>query len=360
MNIDLTPFNFTPEQSFEALEKILQFEYTKLEMEIDSRERLEKIRLEQEYKLAEIEYEYKFKALEYAPRMESSSRPSRITSKIESESNHSQEDIEFNNLTGFGHLQNKHIGKIAKTNLQSAIKTKFQEIESQIDFDEIKNLSSMDLNSTKIKSLFISLLMGSMSSIRLTRWPNAPDSDMIFSIKSEINDKLDEYDFNIIIYAVEFIKEYLDEEYNQTSIGQLDTTLFAEILDDAYIKQELQEEYKEDFDVNNSPVGKAINKTISHLDVSLRRDLVKMYLETNPKKGLDHMSGIVMLYSEKFPIPEFEDEYEDNWSEFYKNNKSRIDSYFFSKFLRDYNANKSAQIAWEEEKEKFLAELHST
>lgn len=376
-NIDLSndiqmSITIAPEESLKALEMLLQFQYTKLEMTLAQEERLFTQQCDKEIREAEIELQKevvwaeaeveKAKKLassggEIVTRASSSGARSKSVEipMVTTSTAYDGEDAEFNKLTGFNQLLPTHIGKISKTALMPILTSKSAEIEAEWPADRKKNLND---STPKLRVLLRYLLLGSITEQRLDRWSNAPDGGMLMQIREEIQNKLRSYDAQSLIAALDWLKEWLKKHYEGTDLQDLRTSLYAEVIEQAYGDMAATEQKKEEFDVRQSPLGVHIAEVLSYMDEASSDLLLEHFLVKEPKAGMDQMASVVTGFSEKYPIPAFEEEaraYKEGiWEDFHRDHTSKMTRYFFNTLCDIWQVHYKEHMEWLERRSDAL------
>ena len=357
-----------------CVQLLVEHEYNLTKINLEAEERLKRLQLDHEYKMAELanNTEIYIAEIKYSCNNSSRKRPSRrkysnnydtdedlsVTTTNDSNEGFSQEDIDFNELSGFGLMPRANIGKIGKTTLTQAVRSKSAEIEPLWKCVLRNKSQSKDCNPARIRTLIGTFLYGSIASSRLDFWPKAPDSSMILTIKEEVLHRLNGYDTELIVPVFEFLKQYFKENYASTELEDINTSLFSDFIDDAYIKQEALDVYEEDYNILNSPFAKVFRPHIEHLDKALVDKLLIHYLETDPKAGMDKLVDIVVHHTEKYPNPLYEkEESADNWSFFFRKNHDRIRRDLENKIFDLHDENYDLHRKWLGEREKFLEDF---
>lgn len=371
-NIDMTNDITTsiivpPEDSLKALEMLLQFQYTKLEMTLAQEERLftqqcdkdirkAEIDLQKEVVRAEAEVEKAKELMSPGMEMMTQKSSSRARSKSTQISTaYDSEDLEFNKLTGFDQLLPTHIGKVSKTALMPILTAKSAEIEAEWPADRKRNLSD---STPKLRVLLRYLLLGSITEQRLDRWSNAPDAGMLMQIREEVQNKLRSYDPQSLTAALEWLKEWLKKHYGGTDLQDLRTSLSADVIEQAYSHMTTVEQKKEEFDVRQSPLGVPIAEFLSYMDEASSDLLLEHFLVKEPKAGVDQMASVVTRFSEKYPIPAFEEKaaaHEDGvWEDYHRSHKDVIMRYFFNKICDIWQVHYKEHMEWLEKRSETL------
>lgn len=325
--------NIPPEQALEGLNAILALEYER----IASEERIARLKIENEYKIAQL----------------NSNKKQNVV--VAPEEPLQEVDDEFNQLTGFGVISKVSAGKISKTNLTPIIRSVSAEIEESWDNIKRKSLKSKDASSARVRTLIGTFLMASIAEARFDHWPNAPDGNMLHQIREDTNNKLKSYDEEVIIPTFEYLKEYFSNKYKGTELETLKTSLYGEFIDELYAKLEFKVYCEEEYNILNSPLAKAFASEVDHLEKSLKEQILVYYLETKPRAGLDMMSVVIAKHTENHPHPRYIEESKEynSWGEFYKKNFNKIEEKIYSNLKSLHNQYYSKHLEWLAEKKEF-------
>ena len=189
----------------------------------------------------------------------------------------SQEDKKFNHLTSYGACNDKHLGLVSKTKIwegANSLSSKlFEQWYSHIQDNNIIPLK--DLKEGRIKTLLLAFLWSSGCSHRFAKWPEAPDSHYIPALKKELKERFSKFSKHSIVAAYESLKVFW-REINDYEQCPFNSTLIADILDEAYIyvNQKATEESK--VDIKNSPLFSEFEKQFPHVQLTtLERYYVK-------------------------------------------------------------------------------------
>jgi hypothetical protein len=181
----------------------------------------------------------------------------------------SEEDRKFNELSSYGACGDKHIGLIAKTKIwegaNSCSSKFFEKWYSHIQDNNIIPLK--DLKEGRIKTLLLAFLWASGCSHRVAKWPEASDSHLIETLKRDLSERFSKFSKHSIIAAYESLKVFW-KEINDYEQCPFNSTLIADILDEAYIyvNQKTTEESK--VDIKNSPLFSEFERQFPHVQLS--------------------------------------------------------------------------------------------
>jgi hypothetical protein len=217
---------------------------------------------------AQFAHEIKLEEIRIASRRGGSSA-SQIIRSAEQESGVVEEDRKFNELSSYGVCTNKHIGLIAKTKIwegTNACSSKlFEQWYGHIQDNNIIPLK--DLKEGRIKTLLLAFLWASGCSHRIAKWPEAADSHLIETLKKDLGDRFSKFSKHSIVAAYESLKVFW-REINDYEQCPFNSTLIADILDEAYtyVNQKATEESK--VDIKNSPLFSEFEKQFPHVQLT--------------------------------------------------------------------------------------------
>lgn len=164
---------------------------------------------------------------------------------------YTKEDREFNAATSYGLLGESFVGKLAKTKLWSASKSKAESIFRDNKVVIKERFRSMNRES-KAKTLIHYILWGSAIAQRADRWPHAKDIEFLVPAKDDIDLKLVGFTDEQIATAVQFLQERWGAICSFPDL-HINTTLIASRLDAAHEKIVVEEKHREEFDVLKAP-----------------------------------------------------------------------------------------------------------
>lgn len=191
-----------------------------------------------------------------------------VKESIVSESDITEEDREFNNFTSYGVCNDKHIGLISKTKIWEGANAQsikfFERWYSHIQENNI--IPIKDLNEIRIKTLLLAFLWASGCGHRAAKWPEAKDLYLIETLKKDLKNRFSKFSKHSIIAAYESLKIFW-KEVNDYKEHQFNSTLIAEILDEAYayVFQKNEEESK--VDIKRSPLFSEFEKNFPYVSL---------------------------------------------------------------------------------------------
>lgn len=192
----------------------------------------------------------------------------------------SEDDVKFNNLSSYGACTDKHFGLMAKTKVWEGARDLssklYEKWYSHIQDNNVLPLK--DLKEGRIKTLLCSFLWASGCGHRMAMWPEAPDSNLVDSLRKEVRTKVATFSKHSIVAAYESLKEFWKEinDYEQTPFN---VSLIGELLDEAYsyVNQKAEEENKTD--IKKSPLFAEFEKTYPYVPL----DVLEKYYIKNRK-----------------------------------------------------------------------------
>ena len=195
-------------------------------------------------------HELKLEELRNAPKRNVSLKFSELNSTDTSE-----EELEFNILTSYGACNEKHIGLIAKTKIWEGandISSKLF-IQWHANIQENNILPLKDLREGRIKSLLLAFLWASGCAHRFSRWPDANDKHLIDILKKDLKARFSKFSKHSIVAAYESLKVFWKEinDYNNVPFN---STMIADILDEAYQYVNVKTSEEQKNDIKKSPL----------------------------------------------------------------------------------------------------------
>jgi hypothetical protein len=245
-----------PQLSEDLLQKLLEHDRWKLEAQFSHELKLEEIRI--------------------AARR-GGNNASQIVKAVEQNTGISEEDKKFNELSSYGTCTDKHIGLIAKTKVwEGANACSIKLFEKWYEHIQDNNVVPLkDLREGRIKTLLLAFLWASGCSHRTAKWPEASDSHLIETLKKDLGERFSKFSKHSIVAAYESLKIFW-REINDYEQCPFNSTLIADILDEAYsyVNQKATEESK--VDIKNSPLFSEFEKNFPHVPLeSLEKYYVK-------------------------------------------------------------------------------------
>ena len=214
-------------------------------------------------------HEIKLEELRIASRR-GGNNPSQGVKSTESGKKVSEEDKKFNELSSYGVCGDKHIGLLAKTKVwegaNSCSGKMFEKWYIHIQDNNIIPLK--DLREGRIKTLLLAFLWANGCSHRVAKWPEAPDSHLIETLKKDLSERFSKFSKHSIVAAYESLKVFW-KEINDYEQCPFNSTLIADILDEAYsyVSQKTTEESK--VDIKNSPLFSEFEKEFPYVPLEL-------------------------------------------------------------------------------------------
>lgn len=237
-------------------------------------------------------------------------RPKVITSESLSE-----DDVLINDLTGYGELDDTHIGKLSKTPVWQAAENKAMDIfydwkKAILDIDD---LPKKDISDPRIKKLLTTFLWSNSLAQRYAFWPDGKDMHYIDAAKRDIKQKMQSYANITIVRGYESFKKFWADINDGTSV-EFNSTFISGILDNAYQETIKKEKEKKKSDLFKSPLFHEVPLKFPDVDLKELKD------QMIAKRG-DFMSAILAMELKRFSLnipEEYKDVYDsDAWKENY-------------------------------------------
>jgi hypothetical protein len=189
-----------------------------------------------------------------------------------------EEDKKFNTLTSYGTCTDRHLGLIAKTKVWEGAAARsgalFDRWYEHIQQNNVIPLK--DLKEGRIKSLLLVFLWASGCSHRAARWPDAGDlSAVMSSIRKELQVRFSKFSKHSIVAAYESLKVFW-KEINDYELCSFNSSLIADILDEAYEYVNTQNEKESKVDIKKSPLFSEFEKQFPHVPLDV---LEKYYIK---------------------------------------------------------------------------------
>lgn len=315
-----------PQLTEEMLQKLLDHDKWRIEVQFAHEIKLEEIRL--------------------AARR-GSNVASQVVRGVEQEEGISDEDKKFNRLSSYGVCTDKHIGLLAKTKVwegANALSSKlFEQWYGHIQDNNIIPLK--DLKEGRIKTLLLAFLWSSGCSHRIAKWPRSSDSHLIGTLKKDLEERFSKFSKHSIVAAYESLKIFW-KEINDYEQCPFNSTLIADILDNAYtyVNQKTTEESK--VDIKNSPLFSEFEKQFPNVDLSI---LEKYYVKNRHNFVSAGVGALRKVFTTVCPS---ELEHRFSKSEWPKKWHQYITSYepkWQKQLLMIQQQTKEAQEKWKEE-----------
>ena len=220
----------------------------------------------------------------------------------------SEDDVLINDITGYGELDETHIGKLSKTPVWQAAENKAIDIfydwkKAILDIDD---LPKKDISDPRIKKLLITFLWSNSLAQRHAFWPDGKDMHYIDAAKRDIKQKMGSYANITIVRGYDSFKKFW-ADINDGSTVEFNSTFIAGILDNAYQDTIKKEKEKKKSDLLTSPLFKGVSVEFPHIDLkALKEQMIA-------KRG-DFMSAILAIELKNFSktVP---DEYKDLYTQ---------------------------------------------
>ena len=187
------------------------------------------------------------------------------------------EDRKFNELTSYGACGDKHIGLVSKTKVWEGANERssklFEQWYSHLQEKDVVPLK--DLKEGRIKTLLLAFLWASGCAHRIAKWPDAPDSHLVETLRKDLRERFSKFSKHSITAAYESLKIFW-KEINDYESYPFNSSLISDILDESYqyISHKAEEESK--VDVKNSPLFSEFEKNFPYVSLEM---LEKYYLK---------------------------------------------------------------------------------
>ena len=181
-------------------------------------------------------------------------RVSRAAEGVTQEDTNSEEH-QFNLDSSYNACSPRHIGLIAKTKVwvgaDAAAAKVSERWYSKIQEENIAPLK--DLREGRIKTLLVAFLWASGCANRMSKWPDAPDSNGLEALNHDLTNRFSKFSKTGIVAAYESLKSFW-EEVEEAGGLNFNSTLISAILDEAYdyVAKASQEEKQSD--AENDPL----------------------------------------------------------------------------------------------------------
>ena len=236
-----------PQLSKETLQRLLEHDRWKLEATFAHEVRLEELRLS-------------------ARRGNNGGtiKPSEVASGV------SDEDKKFNDLSSYGACTDKHLGMLSKTKVWEGANNRasrlFEQWYAHIQDNNI--IPIKDLKEGRIRTLLLAFLWASGCAHRAAKWPEAQDIHLLETLRNDLKSRFSKFSKHSIIAAYESLKVFW-KEINDYELCTFNSTLIADVLDEAYqyVSQKTEQESK--VDIKNSPLFSEFEKNFPHVPLEL-------------------------------------------------------------------------------------------
>lgn len=200
----------------------------------------------------------------------------------------SEEDRQFSAQTLFHEGKECHIGKLAKTPAYHASKNKADRLDklffNDSQFAKYKVLlDKEDHKKFRIRGLIHAILWAHSISARASKWPDAPDMDLVTKIQEEIMNKLSKYEAKPIQIVMDFLHEVWDKEVSDTH--SIDVTLVGEYIDRVCEDYRKKRDYLDEVRMENSPFVKIMAEKLLEIDPEFKVELLVDHLRRIPLRN---------------------------------------------------------------------------
>lgn len=182
----------------------------------------------------------------------------------------SDEDKKFNSLTSYGACTDKHIGLISKTKVWEGANERSSKLfESWYSHIQDNNVVPIkDLKEGRIKTLLLAFLWASGCGHRIVKWPDAQDIHLVETLRKDLKDRFSKFSKHSIVAAYESLKIFW-KEINDYEQCPFNSTVIAEILDEAYVYVNEKTVQESRVDIKNSPLFSEFEKNFPHVSLQL-------------------------------------------------------------------------------------------
>jgi hypothetical protein len=274
-------------------------------------------------------------------------KTSNIKPRIITSLNLSEDDVLINELTGYGELDETHIGKLSKTPVWQASENKATDIfyEWKKTIEDIDDLPKKDIADSRIKKLLTTFLWSNSLAQRFAFWPEGKDMHYADAAKREIRQKLQSYSNSTIVRGYEAFKKFWSE-INDGDNVEFNSTFIAPILDNAYEETLKKNREEKEADVLNSPLFAKVREECPHIPIDqLKKQLVA-------KRG-DFISAILAIELKLFAqnVPdEYKDLYnKETWEKNYFKYVRKYDETWRKNYKSLYQSISKEQELWKKE-----------
>lgn len=280
--------------------------------------------------------------VEFNAQVKNSIKPKLITSQSLSE-----DDVLVNELTGYGELDETHIGKLSKTPVWQASENKAMDVfyEWKKAIKDIDDLPKKDLSDARTKKLLTTFLWSNSLAQRYAVWPDGKDMHYVDAAKREIRQKLQSFSHLTIVRGYDSFKKFWQEINDGTNV-EFNSSFMAHVLDNAYeetIKKEKEEKVS---DLMNSPLFATMKERHPHIPLdTLKKQIVS-------KRG-DFIAAVVAielkLFSKNVP-EEYKDIYtKETWEKNYFKYVRKYDEAWRKTYKSLYQSIHKEQEQWKTE-----------
>jgi len=280
--------------------------------------------------------------VEFNAHVKGTSKPKIITTQ-----NLSEDDVLINELTGYGELDETHIGKLSKTPVWQASENKAIDIfyEWKKAIKDIDDLPKKDLSDSRTKKLLTTFLWSNSLAQRSVLWPDGKDMHYVEAAKREIKQKLQSYADVTIVRCYESFKKFW-KEINDGDEVEFNSTFMAQVLDNAYEETLKKERLTKKSDLLKSPLFIKVSKEHPNIDLE---DLKSQMIA---KRG-DFMSAILAIELKTFSltVPEkYKELYnQESWGKNYFKYVRKYDEAWRKTYKSLYQSIHKEQELWKEE-----------
>lgn len=258
----------------------------------------------------------------------------------------SDEDRKFNKITSYGACNDKHFGLLSKTKIWEGANERsaklFEQWHSHLRENNIIPLK--DLREGRIKTLLLAFLWASGCGHRVAKWPEASDIHLLETLRKDLKDRFSKFSKHSITAAYESLKIFW-KEINDYELAPFNSTLIADVLDEAYqySSQKAQEESK--VDVKNSPLFTEFQKNFPGLPL----ELLEKYYVKNRYNFVAAGVGALRKSFTTTPPPELEQKFASGeWPKKWHIYLTSYEPKWQKQLTAIYHETKQAQETWKE------------
>lgn len=259
----------------------------------------------------------------------------------------SAEDKKFNEITSYGVCNDKHLGLLSKTKIWEGANDRsaklFERWHAHLQENNVIPLK--DLREGRVKTLLLAFLWASGCGHRAAKWPEASDIYLLETLRKDLRDRFSKFSKHSITAAYESLKVFWKEinDYEQASFN---SSLIAEVLDEAYqyVSQKAQEESK--VDIKNSPLFTEFQVAFPHVPL----DMLEKYYVKNRYNFIPAGIGALRKNFTTTPPPELEQKFAiDEWPKKWHTYLPSYEPLWQKQLTSIFHQAKQEQEKWKEE-----------
>lgn len=261
----------------------------------------------------------------------------------------SDEDRLLNEATSYGACSDKHLGLISKTKVWMGADEKSRKVANKwYSYLQENNVVPLkDLKEGRIKTLLLTFLWASGCAHRAHRWPNAPDSSYIPTLKRELKEKFSKFSNSSIVSAYESLKVFW-KEINDFENYPFNSTFISDILDEAYAYVSSKQEEEKSTDIKCSPFFQGFEKAFPEVPL---KTLEKYYFSTRGNLIATGVSALRRVFTTNCP-EELKEKYsESDWPRKWHLHIETYEPIWKEKIKEVIQQTQQEQELWNEKKE---------